>query len=66
MMADLLVLLAYPVGYLKQISLGRSHTTVPHYLRDLWRHSILRRRHRKQAPLRADLPVRPQEPSAAR
>lgn len=65
MMADLLVLLAYPLGYLKQIVLGRGHTMVPHYLKDLWRHSILRARNRKQAPIRTYTPVRPQEPSPA-
>jgi N-acetylglucosaminyl-diphospho-decaprenol L-rhamnosyltransferase len=48
MMADLLVLLAYPLGYLKQVLLGRAHTTVPHYLRDLWRHSVLRSRNRRR------------------
>ena len=64
MMADFLVLLAYPLGYLKQIALGRSHTMVPHYLRDLWRHSILRTRNRKQAPIRTYRPVRPQGPSS--
>lgn len=53
MTADLLVLLAYPVGYLKQILLGRAHTTVPHYLGDLWRHSLLRSRNRRQAPVPA-------------
>ena len=57
MTADLLVLLAYPVGYLKQVLLGRGHTMVPHYLGDLWRHSILRLRNRPQAPLRTCLPV---------
>jgi hypothetical protein len=50
MMADLLVLLAYPVGYLKQTLLGRAHTTVPHYLGDLWRHSLLRSRNRSRVP----------------
>ena len=50
MMADLLVLLAYPVGYLKQRVLGRAHTTVPHYLADLWHHSLLRSRNRSRTP----------------
>jgi len=47
MMADLLVLLAYPIGHLKRILLARAHTSVPHYLRDLWRHSILHSRNRR-------------------
>lgn len=58
MISDLLVLLAYPVGYLKQILLGRRRMTVPHYLRDIWHHSILRSRNRKQAPIRTYIPVR--------
>ena len=57
MTADVLVLLAYPLGYLKQILLGRRHTTVPHYLGDLWRHSILRVRNRRQAPLMTYMPA---------
>lgn len=57
MTADVLVLLAYPLGYLKQILLGRGHTTVPHYLGDLWRHSILRVRNRRQAPLMTYMPA---------
>lgn len=55
MTADLLVLLAYPLGYLKQVLLGRGNAMVPHYLADLWRHSILRPRNRRQAPLCNDL-----------
>lgn len=52
MTADVLVLLAHPVGHLKRILLGRGHTNIPHYLRDLWRHSILRPRNRRIAPVR--------------
>jgi hypothetical protein len=59
---DLVVLLTYPVGYLKQILLRRGHTMVPHYLGDIWRHSILRPRNRKQAPVRTYRPGRPAEP----
>lgn len=55
MAADLLVLLAYPVGYLKQTLLGRRRAMVPHYLRDVWRHSILRSRNRSLAPIRTCL-----------
>jgi hypothetical protein len=55
MAADLLVLLAYPVGYLKQMLLGRRRAMVPHYLRDVWRHSILRARNRSLAPIRTCL-----------
>ena len=52
MMADLLVLLAYPIGHLKRTLLRRTHTAIPHYLGDLWRHSILRSRNRQLAPIR--------------
>ena len=62
-MADLLVLLAYPLGYLKQILLGRGHAMVPHYLRDLWRHTIVRRRNRQRPPVRTSVPIRPREPA---
>jgi N-acetylglucosaminyl-diphospho-decaprenol L-rhamnosyltransferase len=55
MAADLLVLIAYPIGYLKQVLLGRRRAMVPHYLRDVWRHSILRQRNRSLAPLRTRL-----------
>ena len=60
MAADLLVLLAYPVGYLKQTLLGRRRAMVPHYLRDLWRYSVLRSRNRSLAPIRTCLPGGPQ------
>jgi hypothetical protein len=52
MLADVLVLASYPIGLLKRILLGRTHTAVPHYLRDLWRHSILRPRNRRLPPIR--------------
>lgn len=55
MLADLLVLVAYPVGYVKQFLLGRAHTAVPHYFRDLWRHSILRSRNRQRGRLSANI-----------
>ena len=56
MAVDLVVLLTYPIGYLKQVLLGRGRTLVSHYLRDVWRHSILRRRNRRLAPCRTHLP----------
>ena len=40
--ADLLVLLAYPFGWLKRIALGRSDASIPHFWRDLARASVLR------------------------
>lgn len=64
MVGDLIVLLAYPLGYLKQILLGRGRAVVPHYLRDIWRYSILRARNRGQPPVRTYAPVRTEESSA--
>lgn len=46
MLIDLLVLLAYPVGLLKRLALGRASTGVPHFFRDFVRHSVLRSRNR--------------------
>jgi hypothetical protein len=42
MAADLLVLLAYPLGWLKRFALGRSAASVPRFWRDLARASVLR------------------------
>jgi N-acetylglucosaminyl-diphospho-decaprenol L-rhamnosyltransferase len=52
MLADLLVLIAYPAGHLKRMLLGRAHTAIPHYLSDLWRHSMLRTPNRGVPPIR--------------
>ncbi len=38
--ADLLVLLLYPLGWLKRLALGRSSASVPHFWRDLARASV--------------------------
>ena len=43
---DLIVALAYPVGLLKRLALGRGSTAIPHYYRDFLRHSVLRSRNR--------------------
>jgi hypothetical protein len=53
---DLLVLLAYPVGLLKRLTLRRRPAGTPHFLRDLLRHSVLRSRNRFVPPVRAFLP----------
>jgi hypothetical protein len=50
---DLLVALAYPIGLLKRLALGRGAAAVPHFCRDFLRHSVLRPRNRAVATLRA-------------
>ena len=46
MLIDLLVILAYPIGLLKRLALGRASTGIPHFFRDFLRHSVLRPRNR--------------------
>lgn len=43
---DLLVLLAYPIGWLKRFALRRSRRSVPHFWRDFLRYSMLWPRNR--------------------
>jgi hypothetical protein len=43
---DLIVALAYPIGLLKRLALGRAASAVPHFFRDFLRHSVLRSRNR--------------------
>jgi hypothetical protein len=50
---DLLVLIAYPVGWVKRLALGRFQTSIPHFWRDLLQESVLWRRNRRFAPVRA-------------
>lgn len=50
---DVVVLLTYPLGWLKRLLQGKTHSSVPHYLRDLWHYSILQPRNRNVGPLRA-------------
>jgi GT2 family glycosyltransferase len=47
---DAVALLAYGVGWLKGMMLLRTHSLTPHFVRDLWRHSLLRPRNRAIAP----------------
>ncbi len=47
---DLLVLAAGSLGKFKLLLQGRRHQLVPHYLSDLWRHSVLHRKNRALAP----------------
>lgn len=48
---DLLVLSAYPIGWLKRLALRRSRTSVPHFWRDLLRGSVLWPWNRRFAPV---------------
>lgn len=59
-MIDIATLLAHGLGRLKRRLQGRSIENVPHFLGDLWAHSILRNRHhaaervwRRQSPVRS-------------
>lgn len=56
MLLDLLVLLLYPLGSLKRALVGKRSQSVPRYLRDLWRHTILRPKNRTLASIRTYRP----------
>jgi hypothetical protein len=49
---DGVVPLTYPFGLLKRALQGKAQSAVPHYLRDLWRHSILLSRNQHVGPRR--------------
>jgi N-acetylglucosaminyl-diphospho-decaprenol L-rhamnosyltransferase len=53
---DLVAVLAHALGTCKRAALGRAGTGVPHFLRDLLRHSVLWRRNRAIPPARCFLP----------
>lgn len=68
MILDLLVFTLYPFGWLKRAWVGKRGESVPRYLRDLWRHSVLRPRNRSLAPVRTYRPpaeMRREPPSSA-
>jgi GT2 family glycosyltransferase len=50
---DVVALVAYSLGWLKRIALGRRHQAVPYFIRDLARHSIIWTRNRNLPPLRS-------------
>lgn len=54
---DFIALLANGLGTMKLVLQGRRDRIVPHYLSDLWRHSVLHRRNRVLEPSRTRLPV---------
>jgi len=56
---DVVALLAHSFGSIKRIALGRTGTAVPHFIRDLVRHSVLWRRNRKFAPAQCFRPPAP-------
>jgi hypothetical protein len=51
MAIDLIALIAYSLGYIKQVLQRRSHEAVPHFIRDLFTHSILRAKNRHQSAM---------------
>jgi N-acetylglucosaminyl-diphospho-decaprenol L-rhamnosyltransferase len=50
MATDLIVLAAYPIGWLKRLALRQRHKSIPHYYRDFIRGSVLRARNRNFEP----------------
>jgi N-acetylglucosaminyl-diphospho-decaprenol L-rhamnosyltransferase len=52
MVIDVVAILANSIGLAKRVALGRHDRIVPHFIRDLIKHSILRRRNRRIAQLR--------------
>jgi hypothetical protein len=46
MLVDLLAMLASVIGWLRLVVQGRRDRLTPHYIADLWRHSVLHRRNR--------------------
>jgi hypothetical protein len=62
---DLLVLLTYPIGWIKRLILGRFRASVPHFWRDFLQNSLLWRRNRRLAPVRATAVEFASQPSGA-
>jgi len=56
MLIDVVAVIAHALGACKRVALGRVGTGVPYFLRDLLRHSVLRRRNRELPPARCSLP----------
>jgi GT2 family glycosyltransferase len=52
MRIDIVALLACSIGLLKRAAVGRMHTATPHFIRDLFRHSVIWPRNRKFPPVR--------------
>jgi GT2 family glycosyltransferase len=57
MLIDIVALIAYSIGMLKRVVLGRTNTAVPHLIRDLFRNSVLWPRNRHFPALRCYLPI---------
>ena len=55
-MIDIVALLAHSLGWLKRILLLRTRTAIPHFLRDLARHSILWPRNRNVPTVQSSVP----------
>lgn len=49
-MVDVVALLANALGSLKQALQGHRNRAIPHYLKDLWRYSVIHRRNRVIGP----------------
>lgn len=51
---DIIALLAYSLGWCKRVMSGEKHAIVPHFVRDLARHSVLLPHNRACAPAQCD------------
>jgi hypothetical protein len=56
MIIDIVALFAHSLGWLKRILLFRTRTAIPHFLRDLARHSVLWPRNRNFPLVRSSVP----------
>jgi len=65
MAIDAIVLLAYPLGWLKRFVLRQRHKSIPHYFRDFIRGSMLRARNRKAIAALGDAPALSSSPRVA-
>jgi GT2 family glycosyltransferase len=55
MAIDIVALLAYTLGWVKRIALGRRSTAVPHFIRDLLKYSVLWPRNRTFTKVKSDI-----------
>lgn len=56
-LTDLVALGAHALGHLKRLAMWRGDRGVPHYLRDLSRHSVLRAKNREQPAIKSFKPL---------
>lgn len=59
MAIDIVAVFAYTLGWVKRIALGRRSTGIPHFIRDLLRHSILWPHNRTFPAVKSDIFIGP-------